>query len=151
MTPQQSALLLSQGWTLQSENPLELRHIESGEIAYSFVAKVLLDKLLHSAQTPSSMCEPAAAPERVAHCDQKTPPSVRSAVPTCWSLYRGPGFRDANKAITEHLTQLLAQNLSQAQVAAAMVLKLREFEHLGATDTATREILGNFLDNRFNH
>lgn len=47
ITPQQrDARLEAQGWVLECESPLELRHAESGDFASGFAARVLLSELM---------------------------------------------------------------------------------------------------------
>lgn len=139
-----------------TEDALFLHTFEQTIAPYlsQYLAELLVHKLQamyppsnHSSTLTS--CATDATPSHPQDLPPESPARTLPPVPIRWSLYRQNGHLAANKAITEHLAALLSQNLSQTQVATAMATKLREFESFGATDTAVREILNDFLDNYF--
>lgn len=144
------ALGLEREKAQDAEDALFLQTFEGAVALSRYTAELLVRKL--QAMYPPEKLAPCAT-DAVSGCglgrSAERSARARVSVPTSWALYWKNGHRAANRAIREHRRGLLAQGLSKAEVGSAMETKLCEFENLGTTDTAVREVLYRFLGDYF--
>ena len=148
-TPQQrDAILEAQGWTLECESPMELRHYPTGDFASGFAARTLLTELLNSNNSDTEITAQqrrATLPEftelfdRIAFVSHLA--TSAAANPTSWKIAFNTAFSDS---CTGRIHILLAslnipfpstQNLSPrgsnhlARLLNSLVLEHPELEH----------------------